>query len=110
MNLKRLTARIWPVAATASTDAGDNNPQKDGERKHPEHIAIAEEYSRAGSNTLTEMAAQPLHPAIAAQIPPSTKVTISDAGREANAIDAQIQDGPTDQTRLYHLIARFPLW
>lgn len=109
MNIKRLTARVWPVSAIASADAGDNHPEKDGARKHPEHIAIAEEYSRAGG-LLTEMAKQPLPPAIAAQIPSSTKVTISDAGREANAIDAQIQDGPADQTRLYHLIARYPLW
>jgi len=107
MNIKRLTARIWPVAAADSTDAGDNNPDKDGARKHPEHIAVAEQYSRAGG-LLAEMASQPLPHAIAVQLSASTKVTISDAGREACRLDAHIVDEiPAGPTRLYQGIARF---
>lgn len=88
MDVKRLTNLIWPVTAVASADAGDNDPEKDGARKHPEHIAIADEYSRAGG-ALADMARQPLHPAIAAQITPGeTKVTISEEGREACRKDA----------------------
>ena len=107
MNIKRLTARIWPVVAVTAADASDNDPNKNGERSHPQHIAVAEQYSRAGG-LLAEMASQPLPPSIAAQLPAGTKVTISEAGREASRLDAQnFDDIPSGPTRLYQGIARF---
>ena len=83
MNIKRLTARIWPVAAAASTGTGDNDPNRNNVYRHPEYIA-------------------------AAALSVDTKVTISDAGREACRLDAHIVDDiPASTTRLYQGIARY---
>ena len=67
MNIKRLTARIWPVAAATSTGTGDHDPDRNSARRNPEHTAAAEPSA-------------------------DTKVTISDAGREACRLDAHIVD------------------
>ncbi len=90
MPIERLPL-VLPVTAVVRTEPEGNDANEDSERKRPEHLAIAEEYSRAGG-LLTEMARAPLPLNVVAAIVASTKVTISPEGQQAAAADAHVLD------------------
>ena len=84
------TGAVPPVMPVVASQGGSNHPGQDSARKRPEHEGLAREYAEAG-RTLADMARDPL-PANVAQAIAGTKVTISEAGRQASELDAEIVD------------------
>ncbi len=109
MNSIRRTGGVPPVTAIIPTDRNDNDVLEDSIRKRPQHDQVAREYSEAagGQQRLAEMAREPL-PLNVQQAIESTRVTISDAGRQASRLDAQVlEEPPTDgHVKLYHQVQK----
>lgn len=84
------TGAVPPVTPVVASEGGNNHPGEDSARKRFDHEGIARDYAQAG-RTLADMAKDPL-PANVAEAIAGTKVTISEEGRHASELDAEIVD------------------